>query len=75
MNQPTPTPPSRAEIAYRLRKLAAYMADLASEMDYFKLSEIATHGLELAGASSIAVQWAEEIDKELAAELRAATKL
>ena len=60
--QPTTKPPSKAELASRLRVLAAHMLEVAVEMDYYGgFSEIAVHARELQGAAGIALSWADSI--------------
>ena len=57
-------PPTPAEIACRLRAIAYEMDCIAVLMDYYGgLSEWAKHGREIAGAGTIARQWAEEIER------------
>lgn len=56
-------PPTRTEIAARLRVLADEMDDIAAAMDYYGgFAEWAQHGREIAGAGNIARQWAAEIE-------------
>jgi hypothetical protein len=58
-------PPTKAQIAARLRKLATEMDDIAVDMDYYGgLAEWAQHGREIAGAGKIARGWAEEIEAD-----------
>lgn len=58
-------PPTKTEIAQRLRKLADEMDEIAVAMDYYGgLAGWSQHGREIAGSGKIARQWAEEIDKE-----------
>ena len=60
--QPTTTPPSKAELASRLRVLAAHMLETAVQMDYYGgFSEVAVHGKELRRAAGIALSWADAI--------------
>ncbi len=60
--QPTTTPPSKAELASRLRALAIHMLEVAVEMDYYGgFSEVAVHSRELQGAAGIALSWADAI--------------
>ena len=60
--QPTTTPPSKAELASRLRALAAHMLETAAQMDYYGgFSEVAVHARELQGAAGIALSWADSI--------------
>lgn len=60
--QPTTTPPSKSELASRLRALATHMLDVAVEMEYYGgFSEIALHGQELCGAAGITLHWADAI--------------
>lgn len=60
--QPTTKPPSKAELASRLRALAVHMLEVAVEMDYYGgFSEIAVHAHELQGAAGIATSWADAI--------------
>ncbi len=60
--QPTTKPPSKAELASRLRVLAAHMLEVAVEMDYYGgFSEVAAHARELQGAAGIALSWADSI--------------
>lgn len=55
---------TKSEISERLRVLTEEMYNLAAAMDYYGgFSEWAQYGKELAGAASIARQWADEIDK------------
>jgi hypothetical protein len=55
--------PTKIDIAARLRKLADEMDDIAVAMDYYGgFSEWAQHGREIAGAGTIARQWAGEIE-------------
>ena len=63
MAQPlTNPPPSKAELASRLRVLAAHMLEVAVEMDYYGgFSEVAVHSRELQGAAGIALSWADAI--------------
>lgn len=57
-------PPTPADIAARLRTLAYEMDCIAVLMDYYGgFSEWAKHGREIAGAGTIARQWAEEIER------------
>ena len=59
---PRNPPPTKAQIAARLRKLAAEMDDIAVDMDYYGgLAAWAQHGREIAGAGKIAREWAAEI--------------
>ena len=65
---PTTTPPSKSELASRLRVLAAHMLDVAVDMEYYGgFSEMALHGQELRGAACIATSWADSIiaDQEI----------
>lgn len=58
-------PPSRLEIAARLRRLADEMDAIAVAMDYYGgFAEWAQHGREIAGAGAVARQWAGEIEGE-----------
>ena len=60
--QPTTTPPSKAELASRLRALAIHMLEVAVEMDYYGgFSEVAVHSRELQGAAGIALSWADAV--------------
>lgn len=60
--QPTQTPPSKAELASRLRALAIHMLEVSVDMDYYGgFSEVALHAHELQGAASIALSWADAI--------------
>lgn len=60
---PRNPPPTKAQIAARLRKLADEMDDVSVDMDYYGgLAEWAQHGREIAGAGKIAREWAEEIE-------------
>lgn len=60
--QATQTPPSKAELASRLRALAIHMLEVAVEMDYYGgFSEVAVHSRELQGAAGIALSWADAI--------------
>lgn len=60
--QATTTPPSKAELASRLRALAIHMLEVAVEMDYYGgFSEVAVHSRELQGAAGIALSWADAI--------------
>ena len=60
--QPTTTPPSKAELASRLRALVIHMLEVAVEMDYYGgFSEVAVHARELQGAAGIALSWADAI--------------
>lgn len=60
---PPNPPPTKAQIAARLRTLSAEMDDIAVAMDYYGgLSEWAQHGREIAGAGAIARQWADKIE-------------
>jgi hypothetical protein len=55
--------PTQMEIAARLRKLADEMDDISVMMDYYGgFAAWAQHGREIAGAGTIARQWAEEIE-------------
>jgi hypothetical protein len=59
----TDAPPTKAEIAARLRALSEEMAFIALAMDYYGgLAALAQHGKELAGAGVIAREWADEIE-------------
>ncbi len=61
---------TKSEIATRLRKLAAEMDELAVAMDYYGgLAKWAQHGREIAGAGSIARQWADEIEQDRKKEI------
>lgn len=56
-------PPTKLEIAARLRVLADEMDDIAAAMDYYGgFAGWAQHGREIAGAGNIARQWAAEIE-------------
>lgn len=58
----TNPPPSKAELASRLRALAIHMLEVAVEMDYYGgFSEVAVHSRELQGAAGIALSWADAI--------------
>lgn len=58
----TPPPPSKSELASRLRVLAAHMLETALQMEYYGgFSEMALHGQELRGAAGIAFNWADAI--------------
>lgn len=58
----TTPPPSKSELASRLRVLAWHMLDVAVDMEYYGgFSEMALHGQELRGAAGIAVSWADAI--------------
>lgn len=58
----TNPPPSKAELASRLRVLASHMLETAVQMDYYGgFSEIAVHARELQGAAGIALSWADAI--------------
>ncbi|HQU90279.1 MAG TPA: hypothetical protein PLC58_16990 [Denitromonas sp.] len=60
---PPNPPPTKMQIAARLRALAAEMDDIAVAMDYYGgLAEWAQHGREIAGAGAIARQWGDEIE-------------
>lgn len=60
--QPTTTPPSKSELASRLRVLAAHMLETALQMQYYGgFSEVALHGQELHGAACITASWADAI--------------
>ncbi len=60
--QPTQTPPSKSELASRLRVLATHMLEMAVQMDYYGgFSEMALHGKELHGAACITASWADAI--------------
>lgn len=60
---PRNPPPTKAQIAARLRKLADEMDDISVDMDYYGgLAEWAQHGREIAGAGKIAREWADEIE-------------
>jgi hypothetical protein len=55
--------PTKDEIAARLRRLADEMDDIAVTMDYYGGFAVwAQHGREIAGAGTIARQWAGEIE-------------
>lgn len=61
---------TKSEIATRLRKLAAEMDELAVAMDYYGgFADWAKHGREIAGAGSIARQWADEIEQDRKKEI------
>ena len=58
----TTAPPSKSELASRLRVLAAHMLEMAVQMDYYGgFSEMALHGKELHGAACITASWADAI--------------
>lgn len=58
----TTAPPSKSELASRLRVLAAHMLETALQMEYYGgFSEVALHGQELRGAAGIAFNWADAI--------------
>jgi hypothetical protein len=58
-------PPTKIEIAEKLRALAAQMDEVAALMDYYGgLAEWGKHGIELAMAGVLARQWADEIENE-----------
>jgi hypothetical protein len=60
---PVVVTPTKMDIAARLRKLADEMDDIAVAMDYYGgFLEWARHGREIAGAGTIARQWAGEIE-------------
>lgn len=60
--QPTTTPPSKAELASRLRALAIHMLEVAVEMDYYGgFSEVAVHSRELQGAAGLVLSWADAV--------------
>ena len=60
---PRNPPPTKAQIAARLRKLADEMDDISVDMDYYGgLAAWAQHGREIAGAGKIAREWADEIE-------------
>ena len=60
---PRNPPPTKVQIAVRLRKLADEMDDISLCMDYYGgLAEWAQHGREIAGAGKIAREWADEIE-------------
>lgn len=62
LNQQPTTPPSKSELASRLRALATHMLDVAVDMEYYGgFSEMALHGQELRGAAGIAASWADAI--------------
>lgn len=62
------SPPTKLEIAARLRGLAEQMIDVAAAMDYYGgFAGWAEHGPQLAGAGAIAQQWADEIEAQEAA--------
>lgn len=55
-------PPTKEEIAARLIKLADEMEDIAVAMDYYGgFAQWSRHGREMAGAGTIARNWAKEI--------------
>ena len=55
--------PTKEEIAARLRRLAEEMDDIAVAMDYYGgFDGWGKHGREIAGAGTIARQWAGEIE-------------
>lgn len=57
-------PPTPEEIASRMRTIAYEMDCIFVLMDYYGgLSYWAKHGREIAGAGTIARQWAEEIER------------
>lgn len=65
---PMPTPPSKAELASRLRALAVHMLDVSVDMEYYGgFHEVAVHAKELQGAACIATSWADAIiaDKDV----------
>ena len=56
---------SRTEIAAALRMLSVEMTRITEAMQTTgALTEMAQHGIELAGAGQIALQWAEAIEAE-----------
>lgn len=60
--QPTQIPPSKAELASRLRVLAIHMLEVSVDMDYYGgFSAVALHARELQGAAGIALSWADAI--------------
>ena len=64
-HDPLPAPKTKADIAKDLRCIAKHMLDIATSMDYYGgFSEWSQHGKEMAMASAIAEQWADEIDAE-----------
>lgn len=59
-------PPSMEEIADRLDRLANEMLEVSVLMNYYGgLSNIASHGIELAGAAHIARGWAKGIREDV----------
>lgn len=63
LNAGDTAPPTRLEIAARLRRLADEMDAIAGAMDYYGgFAEWARHGREIAGAGAIARGWAVEIE-------------
>ena len=57
------TPPTKAEIAARLRALGTEMENIAVMMDYYGgFAPWSHHGREIAGAGRIAREWAAEIE-------------
>ena len=62
--KPLKSPESPHDIAEQLRWLSAHMLDVAVSIEYFGgFASWAEHGIELAGAATIAEDWADEIDK------------
>ena len=62
--QPTTTPPSKAELASRLRALASHMLEMAVQMDYyggFSPGEMAAFTEILHGAAVLTASWADAI--------------
>lgn len=61
---PLPPPPTRAQLAGDLVRLAIGMERVAVDMEYLGgFGELAAHGRELAGAARIARGWAKELRK------------
>jgi hypothetical protein len=60
---------TKTEIAQRLRALSADMIEIGAAMDYYGgFGEMAAKGRELVGAGHIAIDWAENIENEAAAD-------
>ena len=62
---------SKLEIIKRLRSLSEEMQEVGTAIDYYYgLNPLAAHGAEMVGAGLIAAEWADEMEKENAVEVK-----
>lgn len=69
-----PLTPTKKQIIKRLRRVANTLEKLGADIDYYGgMASWALHGRQMVTASAIALQWANEIEKQLQDEAKKRT--